>query len=112
MKMVGANPAPRDRRLRSLPGKSNYFIGNDPKKWRTNVSTFARVRYRDVYPGVDVVYYGNQRTLENDFIVAPGTNPAVIALAFDGAHEISVDEEGGLVLGLATGGLTCACRSR
>ena len=103
MKLVGANPSPKIEGSDELPGKSNYFIGNNPKKWRTNVSTFARVNYRGVYPGVDVVYYGNQRQLENDFIVAAGTSPDVIALAFDGANKISVDEEGSLVLGLKNG---------
>jgi Carboxypeptidase regulatory-like domain/Beta-propeller repeat len=103
MKMLGANPTPRIEGSDQLPGKSNYFIGNDPKNWRVNVSTFARVHYREVYPGVDVVYYGNQRKLETDFIVTPGTNPGVIALAFDGANKISVDKEGSLVLGLASG---------
>jgi hypothetical protein len=103
MKMLGANPTPRIEGSDQLPGKSNYFIGNNPKNWRVNVSTFARVHYREVYPGVDVAYYGNQRKLETDFIVAPGTNPGVIALAFDGANKISVDKEGSLVLGLASG---------
>jgi len=64
-----------------LPGKTNYFIGNDPKKWRTNVPTYAQVRYHDVYPGVDLVYYGNQGgQLEYDFVVAPGADPSAIAL--------------------------------
>ena len=103
MKLVGANPTPRIEGSDELPGKSNYFIGNNPKKWRTNVSAFARVQYREVYPGVDVVYYGNQRQMENDFVVAPGTNPGVIAIAFDGANKISVDQDGSLVLGLKTG---------
>src|SRR2546427_10877757 len=59
MKLVGANPVPRVAGLEELPGKANYFIGNDPKKWRTNVPTYARVEYKDVYPGVNLVYYGN-----------------------------------------------------
>ena len=103
LKLTGSNRTPKIEGLDRLPGKSNYFIGNDPKKWRTGVSNFAQVRYRDVYPGVDVVYYGNQKTLENDFIVAPGRKPDVITLAFDGAHPIAVDDEGGVVLGLPSG---------
>jgi hypothetical protein len=59
MKLAGANPDPQVTGLDELPGKSNYFIGNDPKKWRTNVPTYAKVRYEEVYPGIDVVYYGN-----------------------------------------------------
>ena len=72
IKLIGANPQPELVGLEELPGKVNYFLGNDPKKWRTNISTFAKVKYKDVYPGIDLVYYGNQGQLEYDFIVAPG----------------------------------------
>src|SRR5947209_3643181 len=75
MKLVGGNPAPAATGREELPGKSNYFIGNDPGQWRTNVPTYARVEYRNVYPGVDLVYYGNGRQLEHDFIVNPGASP-------------------------------------
>jgi hypothetical protein len=81
-----------------LPGKSHYFIGNDPKKWHTNVLTYAKVRYRDVYPGVDVVYYGNHQQVEHDFIVSPMADPGAIRLAFQGAEQLSVDAQGDLVL--------------
>lgn len=80
MKLVGMNPAPRVTPLAQLPGKSNYLIGNDPKKWRINVPTYAKVKYEGVYPGVDLVYYGNQGQLEYDFVVAPGVDPSQIAL--------------------------------
>jgi Calx-beta domain/Carboxypeptidase regulatory-like domain/Beta-propeller repeat len=103
MKLVGANPAPKLEGSDELPGKSNYFIGNDPKSWRVNVSNFGRVHYRGIYPGVDVVYYGNQRQLENDFVVAPGVDPKVINLTFDGAKKISTDAAGNLVLETAGG---------
>jgi hypothetical protein len=66
------------------PGTSNYFIGNDPKKWRTAVPNYAKVQYQDVYPGVDLVYYGNQRQLGYDFVVAPGADPRAIKLDFTG----------------------------
>ncbi|MGH9510407.1 MAG: SBBP repeat-containing protein, partial [Terriglobales bacterium] len=98
MKLVGANPTPRLEGLDELPGKSNYFIGNDPNKWRTNVPNYARVRYREVYSGVDLVYYGNQRQLEYDFIVAPGADPKAITLDFQGADKLSVDAQGDLML--------------
>lgn len=75
LKLVGANPAPLVAGQEELPGKVNYFIGNDPARWRTNVPTYARVKYREVYRGVDLVYYGNQRQLEHDFVVAPGAGP-------------------------------------
>src|SRR5712691_7387139 len=68
MRLDGANPAPRLIGVRELPGKSNYFVGNDPKKWRANVPTYAKAEYRDVYPGVNLVYYGDQRQLEYDFV--------------------------------------------
>src|SRR5437879_2951264 len=81
MKLVGANEAAKVTALDELPGKSNYFIGNDPKQWRKDVPTYGRVKYEGVYPGVDLVYYGNQRQLEYDFVVAPGADPKAITLA-------------------------------
>ncbi|MBI4166047.1 MAG: SBBP repeat-containing protein [Acidobacteria bacterium] len=75
---MGANPSAAVTGLDELPGKSNYFIGNDPKKWRTNVRNYAKVKYQSVYPGIDLVYYGNQGQLEYDFVVAPGANPNAI----------------------------------
>jgi hypothetical protein len=73
--LKGANRQALVEGLEELSGKSNYFIGRDPKKWRTNVPTYARVRYTDVYPGVDLIYYGNQQQLEYDLVVAPHTDP-------------------------------------
>lgn len=98
MKLVGANPTPQIAGSDELPGKSNYFIGKDPLKWRTNVPTYTKVEYKDVYPGVDLVYYGNQRQLEYDFIVAPGEDPNKIIFGFDGADRIEIDDQGDLVL--------------
>src|SRR5438034_4155109 len=83
MKLVGANQAAKVTALDELPGKSNYFIGNDPKKWRTDVPTYGKVKYQGVYPGIDLVYYGNQRQLEYDFVVAPGADPKAITLAIE-----------------------------
>lgn len=100
MKLVGANPAPIISGHEQLPGKSNYFIGNDPKTWQRHVPTFAKVKYRDVYPGVDLVYYGNQERLEYVFVVAPGADPRMIELSFPGAKKLSIDSEGNLVIGL------------
>jgi hypothetical protein len=85
MKLLGANPTPAVSGIEQLPGRSNYFIGNDPKKWSTSVPNYARVRYQDIYPGIDLVYYGNQEQLEYDFLVAPGTNPKAIALNIEPA---------------------------
>ncbi|PJB70981.1 MAG: hypothetical protein CO095_08585, partial [Armatimonadetes bacterium CG_4_9_14_3_um_filter_58_7] len=84
MKLVNANPTPTVTGGEELPGKVNYFLGNDPKKWRTNVSTCEKVEYASVYPGVDLVYYGNQGgKLEHDFIVAPGADPKQIAFSLN-----------------------------
>ncbi|MBI2926489.1 MAG: SBBP repeat-containing protein, partial [Verrucomicrobia bacterium] len=98
MKLVGANPAVRVAGVEELPGKVNYFIGNDRTEWRTNIATFAKVRYEQVYPGVDLVYYGNEGQLEYDFIVAPGAVPAVVRLSFAGTEQVQVDAEGDLFL--------------
>jgi len=103
MKLVGANTAPRVVGTEELPGKANYFIGNDPRKWRANVPTYARAKYEAVYPGVDLVYYGNQRQLEYDFVVAPGADPGSIAIAFEGAERVSRDAHGNLVVATKTG---------
>jgi len=92
------NPEPQPEGLEKLPGISNYFLGNDPAKWRTNVPHYQRVRYPNVYPGIDLVYYGNPQRLEHDFIVAPGADPAAIQLAISGAERATVNAEGDLVL--------------
>ena len=93
MKLVGANPAPKIWGLDELSGKSNYFIGRDPKKWRRNVPTYAKVNYKHVYAGVDLVYHGTQGKLEYDFVVAPGADPGVIGLRFEGAERLQIDAQ-------------------
>src|SRR6266852_9290876 len=85
------------------PGRSNYFIGNDPARWQRNVPHYARVKYRGVYPGVDLVYYGNQGQLESDYVLAPGANPGQIGLHVDGARSLKLDSQGDLVLATASG---------
>jgi hypothetical protein len=98
MKMVGASATAKVAGLEELPGKSNYFTGSDPAKWVTKVPNYARVEYEDIYPGVDLVYYGNQRQLEYDFVVAPGADPRAVVLQFAGAKKLAVDGQGDLVL--------------
>jgi hypothetical protein len=98
MSLLGAARKPLVSGLDELPGKANYFIGKDRSKWRTNVPTYARVHYREVYPGIDLVYYGNQRQLEYDFVVAPGADPRKIVLGFKGADKLDIDAQGDLVL--------------
>jgi uncharacterized repeat protein (TIGR01451 family) len=102
MQLAGANPAAAAAGTSPLPGKSNYFIGNNPAKWHSGVPQFARVRYQSVYPGVDLVYYGNQGRLEYDFEVAPGADPSQIGLRFHGQESANLDAGGDLIL--ASGG--------
>jgi len=105
MNLVGAARTPAVSGIDELPGKANYLIGKDQSKWRRNVPTYARVRYREVYPGIDLVYYGNQRRLEYDFVVAPGADPSKIVLGFKGAEKLAIDAEGDLVLHTSSGDL-------
>ena len=96
----GANPGAQIETLDELPGKSNYFIGSDRSKWRTGIPNYSRVRYREIYPGVDLIYYGNQGRLEFDFVVSPGADPRSIGLKFGGSKYVSITSNGSLQLGL------------
>lgn len=106
MQLKGANAGARVFGLDQLPGKANYFIGNDPAKWRTGLPTYAQVKYEGVYPGIDLIYYGNQRQLEYDFAVAPGADPGVIRLRFAGAEKLSLSQDGDLRIAAAHGDVT------
>ena len=86
-----------------LAGKTNYYIGNDPKKWHTGVPQFGRIAYKNVYPGIDLAYYGQQSKLEFDFIVAPQSNPAPIDLAFSGVRSVATDDSGNLKVSSTAG---------
>ena len=110
MRLEGANPKAAISGTHRLPGTVNYLVGKDPRGWRTGIETYAQVAYAQVYPGVDLVYYGNQRQLEHDFIVAPGADPARIRLAFEGAKLLSLDADGSLVMDTGEG--RCRCTSR
>lgn len=105
MQLIGANPEPRVSGVDQLPGRSNYFLGDDPKQWKTGVANYAKVKYEGVYPGVDLVYYGNQQQLEYDFVVAPGTDPKRIKLDFAGARKLRLDEGGDLIVETEAGEL-------
>ncbi len=103
LRLVGANASPAITGTDLLPGKSNYIVGKDPAKWRTGIDQYARVRYKDVYPGIDWVYYGNEGQLEYDLVVAPGADPDRITLAMEitrGANTeaLRLDENGDLLL--------------
>src|SRR6266704_2476283 len=103
MTLLGANPQSRVVGLDQLPGTVNYFVGNDPSQWRSAIPTFAKVKCHQVYPGVDLVYYGNQRQVEYDFLVGAHADPARIAIAFAGAERLELDEKGDLIAQLAGG---------
>ena len=98
MSLAGGNPAPQTETLEPLARRTHYFLGNDSSAWRTNVRHYGRVRYQQVYPGIDLDYYHNGGQLEYDFIVAPGADPSVIELSFDGVDDLSQDRRGDLVL--------------
>jgi hypothetical protein len=103
MELVGNAPLAKATPMELLTGKANYFIGNEPAKWRTSVPTYAKVKYENIYHGIDLVYYGNRRQLEFDFLVAPGADPQSIALSFRGADKIELDKQGNLVVSTAGG---------
>src|SRR5574337_1848566 len=103
MELVGASSKPQAVGIEKLPGTVHYLRGNDPAMWRTDIPTYAKVRNQSVYPGIDLVYYGNQSQLEYDFLVAPGADPHAITLRFEGATHLNVGAQGELVLHTAGG---------
>ena len=103
MELAGAAPGLKVTGSDILPGKINYFIGKDPSKWRTDLPTYGKVKYSAVYPGVDLVYYGNQRQLEYDFVVAPGADGNQVRLHFAGAKKLAIDSNGNLRISASNG---------
>lgn len=98
-KLVGANPSARITGEAPQTSMTNYFIGNDPREWHAAVPNYGRVRYSGVYPGIDLVYYGNEGNLEYDWILAPGADPQSIRMRFEGAGRLRIDRQGDLVIG-------------
>ena len=98
MRFVGENPAAQIHGGSEMSGKVNYLIGNDASKWQTGLPTFGNVQVTELYPGINMVFHGNQRQLEYDFTIAPGANPESIKMQFQGVDKISITPEGGLVL--------------
>ncbi|WP_150132906.1 SBBP repeat-containing protein [Acidisarcina polymorpha] len=96
MELAGAARGMQVSGVDPLPGKVNYFFGKDSSKWHSNVPTYAKVKYSNVYPGIDLVYYGNQQQLEYDFIVAPRANPKQARLHFAGASKLKLNCGGDL----------------
>ncbi|MGB3478964.1 MAG: hypothetical protein WBB67_07370, partial [bacterium] len=95
---VGANPNPQMRGADMMEYKCNYFLGNDPDKWRTDVTNYEAIVYENIYPGIDLKYYGNGRQMEYDFIVSPGADVSQIQVCYEGAESISVNDAGELVV--------------
>jgi uncharacterized repeat protein (TIGR01451 family) len=98
MTLVGANRKQTLVGFDELPGRVNYLLGNDPKSWHTNIPAFEKVRYQNAYPGIDLIYRGNQRQLEFDFALAAGADPNRIRISFEGIDDMHTDDEGNLVL--------------
>jgi hypothetical protein len=103
LQLVSSNPTAQVKGLEQLSSKSNYLTGNNPNQWHTDISHYAKVQYQGVYPGIDLVYYGNQRQLEYDFIVAPGANPKNIKFQISGAQRLEIDKQGNLLLHTSSG---------
>lgn len=103
MQLVRSNSAAQIAAVNPLPGKTNYYLGNDPKNWQTNVSQYARVAYQNVYPGIDLAYYGEQSKLEFDFTIAPESDPSAIEVAFNEAQQVATDGSGNLVVSSTAG---------
>ena len=103
MRLVGGNSNATLTATDQLPGKSNYIRGKDPKNWHTDVSHYARVSYKNIYPGINLAYHGEQSKLEFDFIVAPESNPAPIDLAFNGVQHLATDASGNLIVSSGAG---------
>ena len=97
IKLLG-DSAPQVEGLGRMPAESNYLMGNDPSKWRTHIPHYSKVRYRNVYAGIDTVYYGNQEQMEQDFVIAPGADPQQIHFRVTGAEAVYLDEQGDLII--------------
>jgi Beta-propeller repeat len=105
MRLVGTNASAQANGLDQQQSRSNYFVGNKPELWHTGIPNFERVRYANVYRGIDMVYYGNQRTLEYDFVVNQGADPSAILLDFKSPSKAIVDESGDFVMHTPSGDL-------
>ncbi len=105
MEVLGANKKRAIKGKEKLITTSNYYKGNDRTKWKTGVSNFEKLLYKEVYQGIDLVFYGNQKKLEYDFIVKPGVNPNKIELKFKGMEKLMVDAKGNLILKTKIGNL-------
>ena len=102
---LNANKSPEIVALNQQTGKVNYFTGNNPAKWKTNIPTFSSVLYKEVYPGIDIKFYGNNSQMEYDIIVQPGADPAKVNFSYDGIKDLKVTEGGDLEIVLNQGSI-------
>jgi hypothetical protein len=103
IQLMGVNPSIKSEGLEKLPIKTNYLIGNDPRTWRQDIPTYAKVEFRELYAGIDLVYYGNQRQLEFDFLVHPGADHKSIRMKFKNVNHLDLDRDGNLILSVSGG---------
>jgi uncharacterized protein (TIGR03437 family) len=103
LRWLGANPAARIEGLNETTARANYLSGSDPTQWVVNAPGYARVRYNDLYPGVDLIYYSNQGQLEYDLVVKPGADPSLLRLSVAGARSMRLLAGGDLLLRTAAG---------
>ena len=104
LKLIGANQKASGRGINPLAAKSFYFLGSTPALWHTNIPNFGRVLYKQIYPGIDLVYYGNQQQLEYDFMLQPGADPGAIRLRVEGARKMAIDSASGDLILSSAGG--------
>jgi len=95
---IGANPSPRMHGEDKLDARTNYFIGNDPNEWHIDITNYRAIVYEDIYPGIDLKYYGNGQEMEYDFIVSPGVDFSRIRIKYEGAESVTVNEDGELIV--------------
>jgi len=99
MRLTGAEPQSLLHGNSLLPGKSNYLLGDDPAQWHTGIPQYADVICEQIYPGIDLRYYGNKGVLEYDFLIAPGADPNGIRMLFEGLENAEIDSCGDLHIG-------------
>ncbi|QSJ19020.1 SBBP repeat-containing protein [Nostoc sp. UHCC 0702] len=98
LQLVNSNSTAKVKGIEQLPGLSNYLIGKESQNWHRDIASYAKVQYQAVYPGIDLLYYGDQGQLEYDFVVAPGGNSENIRLRVAGASGLKIDQQGNLLL--------------
>ncbi len=101
MRFVGGTNSGNVHPIDALPGTTNYLVGNESSKWQTGIAQYTKLRYENVYPGIDVLYQGDHQRLRYDFIVKPGATASAIQMAFEGAENVSVTKDGNLALTIA-----------